>query len=99
MIETAILLTNEKKSWYQVHFLNNESMDSKTSYNKSNLGYYYLLCYLLLFKSDTQKVGGGVPPVITPPRQGGGGEKTKLSKIARKNGASGISTNIYVHIW
>ena len=43
MTETELLLTNDKNAWYQVHFLNNESMDSKNSDNKAALGYYYIV--------------------------------------------------------
>ena len=52
MIETALLLTNEKSSWYQVPFLNNEIMDRKISDKKSALGYYSMLYQHHMWKAD-----------------------------------------------
>ena len=52
MIETAPLLTNEKKSWYQVHLVNNESMDRTTSDKSSALGYYSMLYQHHMWKTE-----------------------------------------------
>ena len=42
----------KKISWYQVNFVNNESMDRKTSDNKSALLYYSMLYQLHMWKID-----------------------------------------------
>ena len=39
------------------------------------------------------------PPQFLSPQYKGGEEKNNLRKIARKNGVSGIRTDISVHVW